>query len=312
MPDLALYNVEDLTASVTHTGNFAQGDVGDTYTITVSNIGQYATEGTVSLAETLPAGLTATGFTGEGWTVDLATLTATRIDALGPSASYPSLTLTVDVSTNAPSSVTNLVTVSGGNEYNTGNDTGTDVTAITPGATAKVRRGGTGNDWSTGANWVGGVAPVTGDRLFFAGTTYTTSVNDYTGAVFDSITFENGGFTVSGNFIVLDPQHGVAIDSSGGENTVSLSVTLDKAATLLIESDGGLSFAAGATIDNGGYLLSVTSGNEDATASEWLGAVAGAGGLTKTGTGAVTLAGVSDYGGADGRRGRHARPGRRR
>ncbi len=40
------------------------------------------------------------------------------------------LTLTVNVASTAPASVTNTATVSGGGETNTGNDTATDVTAI--------------------------------------------------------------------------------------------------------------------------------------------------------------------------------------
>ena len=42
-----------------HSGNFRQGDMGDTYTITVSNAGPGPTVGTVSVSDTLPAGLTA-------------------------------------------------------------------------------------------------------------------------------------------------------------------------------------------------------------------------------------------------------------
>ncbi len=87
----------NLSLGIAHAGNFTQGDVGDTYTIVVNNVGNFATSGTVSLTDSLPAGLTATAFSGDGWTVDLATLTATRSDPLAPSASYPPLTLTVNV-----------------------------------------------------------------------------------------------------------------------------------------------------------------------------------------------------------------------
>ena len=82
------------------------------------------------MADLLPAGLTATAFSGPGWTTNLATLTATRSDALAAGASYPALTLTVNVAMNAPASVTNQATVSGGGEINTSNDMATDVTAI--------------------------------------------------------------------------------------------------------------------------------------------------------------------------------------
>ena len=122
----------DMTVGVTHTDSFHQGDVGDTYTITVTNSGAASTVGTVSLVDMLPAGLTATAMSGSGWTVNLTTLTATRRDPLAAGSSYPALTLTVNVAADVPASVTNTATVSGGGELNTGNDTATDPTTILP------------------------------------------------------------------------------------------------------------------------------------------------------------------------------------
>jgi hypothetical protein len=62
----------------------------------------------------------------------LATLTCTRNDALAAAASYSTVTVTVNVASNAPASVTNTATVSGGGQTNTANDTATDVTSIAP------------------------------------------------------------------------------------------------------------------------------------------------------------------------------------
>ncbi len=84
----------------------------------------------MTLRDYLPAGLTAAGISGSGWTCTVSSLTCTRGDALAPGASYPSVTVTVNVSTSAPSSVTNTATVSGGGESNTGNGSASDVTAI--------------------------------------------------------------------------------------------------------------------------------------------------------------------------------------
>ncbi len=121
----------DLTVKLGHTGNFTQADKADTYTITVTNGGSAVTSGTVSVADTLPSGLTATNLAGTGWTVAANYLSATRSDALAAGSSYPALTLTVKVSSTAASSVTNSATVSGGGETNTANDTSTDPTTIT-------------------------------------------------------------------------------------------------------------------------------------------------------------------------------------
>jgi uncharacterized repeat protein (TIGR01451 family) len=57
----------DLTLAKTHVGTFAQGQTGATYTLTVTNIGAGATSGTVTVTDTLPTGLTATGIAGAGW-----------------------------------------------------------------------------------------------------------------------------------------------------------------------------------------------------------------------------------------------------
>jgi uncharacterized repeat protein (TIGR01451 family) len=120
----------DLAISKSHTGNFSVGQTGATYTITVSNSGHGPTSGTVTVVDALPSGLTATAISGPGWTCTLGTLTCTRADALATSSSYPAITLTVNVAANAPSLVTNTVTVSGGGETNTANNTANDPTNI--------------------------------------------------------------------------------------------------------------------------------------------------------------------------------------
>jgi uncharacterized repeat protein (TIGR01451 family) len=122
--------VADLSVAKSHVGTFRQGQTSATYMLTVSNVGPGATSGTVTLADALPAALTATSIAGTGWSCTLATLTCTRGDVLAAGASYPVVTLTVNVAANAPASVTNQATVSGGGELNTSNDTASDVTAI--------------------------------------------------------------------------------------------------------------------------------------------------------------------------------------
>ncbi|KAA0252693.1 MAG: DUF11 domain-containing protein, partial [Acidobacteria bacterium] len=76
----------DLAITKSHAGTFTQGQPG-TYTVTVSNVGPGPTTGTVTVTDTLPAGLTATGFSGTGWTCTLAPLSCSRADALAPAAS---------------------------------------------------------------------------------------------------------------------------------------------------------------------------------------------------------------------------------
>ena len=129
---LAMGNAQaDLTISKTHPGNFAPGQIGASYTITVTNSGSAATAGAVSVVDTLPTGLTATAMNGSGWTCVLGTLSCTRSDALAAGTSYSSITVTVNVANSATGLVTNTATVSGGGETNTANDTARDVAAVT-------------------------------------------------------------------------------------------------------------------------------------------------------------------------------------
>src|SRR5258705_4217734 len=100
----AVTQLPDLTLTKTHVGTFTQGQSGATYTLTVANFGAADTSGAVTVTDTLPAGLTATAMSGAGWSCTLATLTCTRSDVLAPGASYPAITLTVNVAgTTAPS-----------------------------------------------------------------------------------------------------------------------------------------------------------------------------------------------------------------
>jgi uncharacterized repeat protein (TIGR01451 family) len=133
----AIDQVADLTLTKTHAGDFAQGDLGDTYTITVTNSGAGQTNGsTVTVTDTVPAGETPTLASGTGWTTSIngQAVTGTRSDVLAAGGSYPPITLTVSVADNAPATVTNTASVSGGGEVVTSNDTASDPTSILPGS----------------------------------------------------------------------------------------------------------------------------------------------------------------------------------
>ena len=124
--DPTIIQQPDLTISITPAGIFRPGTVGDTYSIFVNNSGNGPTGAPVTAVDTLPAaGVTATSPSGTGWTCGLATLTCTRSDILAAGATYPPIVLTVTIAANAPTSITNTATVSGGGEIDTGNDVAT-------------------------------------------------------------------------------------------------------------------------------------------------------------------------------------------
>src|SRR5207253_778842 len=93
-----IIQVADLMVSKTHSGTFRPGDLADTYTIVVNNVGGGPTDGsTVTVTDPLPAGLTPTAAdsgTINGWTILFTgqTVSATRSDVLAGGAAYPALT----------------------------------------------------------------------------------------------------------------------------------------------------------------------------------------------------------------------------
>ena len=154
------------------------------------------------------------------------------------------------------------------------NGAGAQSTATTNGITVinNVRTwdgGGANNNWTTAANWANDIAPVAGDVLVFAGTTRTSTVNDFAvGTVFDSIVFNSGGFVLSGNGVKLTPSAGVAVDNVTGQNQVALAVAADstgativRAGTLQLGLDSQSLVLTGAGVDiRGGSLVLDYSG----------------------------------------------------
>jgi List-Bact-rpt repeat protein/uncharacterized protein DUF11 len=121
----------DLTVAKWHSGSFVQGGTGS-YSLVVSNAGVDPSYGTVTVVESPPAALTVTGMSGTGWSCDVPTATCTRSDSLAASAAYPQITVTVSVDGNAPASVTNHATVSGGGDVDPSNNTASDPTQVDP------------------------------------------------------------------------------------------------------------------------------------------------------------------------------------
>jgi uncharacterized repeat protein (TIGR01451 family) len=106
-------NPPSLTVSVTHTGNFTEGQQNATYVLTVSNkSGASSSSGTAYVNALLPTGLTLVSMVGTDWTCE--GNSCARSDALSGGSSYTPVTLTVNVASNAPASVTTGAVVYGG------------------------------------------------------------------------------------------------------------------------------------------------------------------------------------------------------
>ncbi len=187
----------DLTVVKSHTGSFTQGDTGKTYSITVTNSGSAATSGSISVTDSLPAGLTATAISGMGWNCNFSNLTCTRSDALAAGVSFPAITLTVNVASNAPASVTNFAQVSGGGETNTGNNQAADPTTIN--STARYTISGTVRYGITEAGQT--PAAVSGVNLNLTGSANSSAISSVSG----SYQFSN---LLGGNYTVTPTKSG--------------------------------------------------------------------------------------------------------
>ena len=97
-----------LSITLTHAGSFVQGQSSATYAVTTSNAA--ATAGKVTVIDTPPTGLTVVSMSGTGWSCT--GNVCSRSDALSAGASYPAITVSVNVASNAPSQVINQATVS--------------------------------------------------------------------------------------------------------------------------------------------------------------------------------------------------------
>ena len=105
-PEPYVFAQSPITIAATHSpATFAPGQVGNTLTLTVTNESRQPTDGSpVTVTDPIPAGLTATAAGGNGWACSgTTTVRCTRTDVLAAGATYPPITITVDVAADAVS-----------------------------------------------------------------------------------------------------------------------------------------------------------------------------------------------------------------
>lgn len=125
--------VADLEIVKSHTGDFTLNQTGS-YTILVSNNGPDEEVSSITVYDTLPAGLTYLSSGGTGWVVDTTadpTITWTHPGPLASGGSLPAITLSVSVLPGAAPSVTNTASVESSTFDNISeNDTSSDPTTV--------------------------------------------------------------------------------------------------------------------------------------------------------------------------------------
>ncbi len=235
----------DLTITKTHSGDFSQGQSGATYTITVSNNGSanLAAGATISVSDTVPTGLTATNIAGTGWNCTQPAGPCTRMDALNIGASYPALTLSVDVASNAAASVTNQATVSlsGASESNTGNNTASDPTTVNQFPNLAITKTHSGNftQGQSGATYTITVSN-TGSNLA-AGPTVT--VNETLPAGLTAVAINGAGWNCTQPAGPCTRADGLATGSSFPALTLTVNVACNATASVTNQATVSLSGA---------------------------------------------------------------------
>jgi uncharacterized repeat protein (TIGR01451 family) len=110
--DIGFHGARDITRIIGpilaikkfHDGDFTVGQTGG-YAIVVTNNGQAATSGAVTVNDFLPQGLVATAISGAGWNcpgLPTSSVTCTRSDALVSGSNYPAILMTVRVDGGGP------------------------------------------------------------------------------------------------------------------------------------------------------------------------------------------------------------------
>ncbi len=151
----------------------------------------------------------------------------------------------------------------------TEHDAGFGPTSVTVQRVSKWSGGGTNANWSTAANW-GGAAMAANDYVEFAAAAGASANNDLAvGMQFGNVTFDAGAgaFTLNGNAVNLA---GDITNNSANKETINLP--------LVLTGNRTLNAAAGSL---------TVAGN--------IGQTGGSYGITKIGSGTLTLSGINTY-----------------
>ncbi|MGL4409437.1 MAG: beta strand repeat-containing protein [Zoogloea sp.] len=128
--------VPDLAINKTHTpSSFGDGSSTGAFTISPSNMGSVATSGSISVVDTLPAGLTPTSASGTGWACAIAgqVVTCTSSNVIAATGSGTPITIKVKVGSGlVGNTLVNTAVISGGGEPSgfESNNTATDSVTI--------------------------------------------------------------------------------------------------------------------------------------------------------------------------------------
>lgn len=253
--------VVDLAINKTHTGNFTAGQQGQ-YTITVNNNGPIDETNTITVTDTLPAGLSYVSATSVdvNWSCGAvgSVVTCTHPGPLANGASLSPITLTVNVSAAAAPSVNNTATVSSATFDNvSANDSSTDpTTVLVPDVTTSTK---------TVLDLNGGEADV-GDTL-----RYTITITESGGAAVNGVSVTDTIDALLTGFNVVSVPVGATDSSTPGTGPLNVTgINVPASGSVSIVFDAVIAGAAspGDLINNTAVITNpVTAATTNAVAS---------------------------------------------
>jgi uncharacterized repeat protein (TIGR01451 family) len=240
----------DLSISQTSPSNFTQGASG-TYTITVTNAGAGATNGTITVRDTLPTGMTYNSATGTNWTITGVNnvVVATRTTSIAASGTA-SFTVTVMPGAAAVPNVTNKAVVSGGNQLNQANDTSTLSTPVS-GTTVFVDLTVGITSSSNFQQQFNSTYTITASNIGTANSSGTIEVTDTlpTGTTFVSGSGSGWTFTTSGQVVTASRSTSIPL---GGSSVLTITVLVVPSAPSSVTNRAWISGGGEIVFNNNG------------------------------------------------------------
>ena len=142
-------NLPSVMVSKSHSGDFTQGQQGAPFMVNIKNNGPGPTgdptgvSNPMIVTDTLNSALTYAGFSGTGWSCSVSgqTVTCKNDSAVADGGSYPELTIDVNVSATASTSITNQVSAIGAGVTSSTNSNTDTVTVIQVPASVTISAG---------------------------------------------------------------------------------------------------------------------------------------------------------------------------
>ena len=153
--------------------------------------------------------------------------------------------------------------------------------------------GGSTNNWSNAANWVGNVAPGFGDSLEFpasGGNSNILTFNDFAAnTVFNSITLLGAGYSINGNGMTLNGGINETV-ASGFANVINAPIQLARSQSFVTAASGSRQLIID-SVNLGDKTLTLAGSGNCAI----VGPISGTGSLTQASTGETLLNANNTY-----------------